>query len=65
MIVINDKTYDYIENESLEEFLLRANFDPSFVACEVNQVLVKRSDFKNFILEDKAEVEAFCIVGGG
>ncbi|MDD7306497.1 MAG: sulfur carrier protein ThiS [Peptoniphilaceae bacterium] len=65
MLVLNDKIYDYIEGESLYDFLTRANFDPDFVACEVNQSLVKRDDFKAFILEDKAKVEAFAIVGGG
>lgn len=65
MIKLNDKNYEFIKNESLHDFLIRANFDPDFVACEVNQNLVKRSDFKEFILDDKSEVEAFSIVGGG
>lgn len=65
MIRLNDKDYEFIKNESLHEFLIRANFDPDFVACEVDKKLVKRCDFKEFILDDKAKVEAFAIVGGG
>lgn len=65
MIQINDVNYEFLENESLYDFLKRANFDPDFVACEVNESLVKRRDFRSFILEDGARVEAFSIVGGG
>lgn len=65
MINLNDKSYEFIPNESLHDLLLRANFDPDFVACEINEKLVKRSDFKSYILEDNSKVEAFSIVGGG
>ncbi|MDD7463164.1 MAG: sulfur carrier protein ThiS [Anaerococcus sp.] len=65
MVYINDKAYDFIEGESLYDFLKRSSFDPDFLACEVDAKLVKRKDFKNFTLEDGARVEAFSIVGGG
>lgn len=65
MIYINDKAFDFLEDESLKKALIRADFDPDFVACEVNENLVKREEFELFILEDKANIEVFSMVGGG
>lgn len=65
MIKINSKEVDFIENENLYDLLKRNNFNPEFVAVEVNQKLVKRDNFKEHLLEDGAVVEVFSFVGGG
>lgn len=65
MIRLNSKEVSYQEGESLYDFLRRNSFDPALVAVEVDQVLVKRVDFKKFILSDKSYVEVFSFVGGG
>ena len=65
MIRVNSKNFDFLENESLYNLLERANFNPDFVAVEVNEKLVKRENFKNYFLQDKAKVEVFSFVGGG
>lgn len=65
MVLINGKEVK-IENEiSLYEFLKENKFDPLFVAVEVNQELVKRENFKNFLVKDGYKVEVFSFVGGG
>ncbi|WP_416334631.1 sulfur carrier protein ThiS [Anaerococcus sp. DFU013_CI05] len=65
MIRVNSKSFDFLENESLYDLLERANFNPDFVAVEVDEKLVKRENFKDFLLQDKAKVEVFSFVGGG
>ena len=65
MIRINSKEVDFIENENLYDLLTRNNFNPEFVAVEVNESLVKRDNFKEHFLEDGANVEVFSFVGGG
>ena len=65
MIKVNSKNFDFLENESLYDLLERANFNPDFVAVEVDEKLVKRENFKDFLLQDKAKVEVFSFVGGG
>ena len=65
MIKINSKEVDFIENENLYDLLKRNNFNPEFVAVEVNQKLVKRDNFREHLLEDDAVVEVFSFVGGG
>ena len=65
MILLNASKVEFVEGESLYDFLRRNNFDPEHVACEVNESLVRRVDFKSFIMEDQYEVEVFSFVGGG
>lgn len=65
MIKVNAKELSFVENESLYDLLERANFNPDFVAVEVNENLVKRENFKDYFLQDGAKVEVFSFVGGG
>lgn len=65
MIKVNSKIFDFLENESLYDLLKRANFNPDFAAVEVDEKLVKRENFKDYFLQDKAKVEVFSFVGGG
>lgn len=65
MLTINDKKVEFIENETLKDLLIRNNFDPDFLACEVDEKLVKKIDFDKFIVEDGSKVEVFSFVGGG
>ena len=65
MIKLNDKEVSFLEGENLREFLIRNSYDPDFLACEVDQNLVKKVDFDKFIMEDDMKVEVFSFVGGG
>lgn len=65
MIKVNARELSFVENENLYDLLERANFNPDFVAVEVDENLVKRENFKNFFLQDGAKVEVFSFVGGG
>lgn len=65
MILLNDKEVSFVKGENLRDFLLRNAYDPDFLACEVNEKLVKKVDFDEFIMEDESKVEVFSFVGGG
>lgn len=65
MVLINGKEVKIKNEISLDEFLKENKFDPHFVAVEVNQKLVKRENFKNFLVKDGYKVEVFSFVGGG
>lgn len=65
MILLNDKKIDFLAGENLRDFLIRNNFDPDFLACEVDEKLVKKADFDNFFMTDNSKVEVFSFVGGG
>lgn len=65
MILLNDKKIDFLAGENLRDFLIRNNFDPDFLACEVDEKLVKKADFEKFLMVDDSKVEVFSFVGGG
>lgn len=65
MIKLNDKEVSFIEGENLRDFLLRNNYDPDFLACEVDSKLVRKVYFEDFVVEDGSKVEVFSFVGGG
>lgn len=65
MVLINGKEVKIEKDISLYEILKENKFDPSFVAVEVNEKLVKRENFKNFLVKDGYKVEVFSFVGGG
>ena len=65
MILLNDKKVDFLAGENLRDFLIRNNFDPDFLACEVDEKLVEKADFEKFLMVDDSKVEVFSFVGGG
>ena len=65
MIKLNDKEVSFLEGENLRDFLIRNSYDSDFLACEVDEKLVKKVDFDEFIMEDESKVEVFSFVGGG
>ena len=65
MVLINGKKVKIEKDLSLYEILKENKFDPHFVAVEVNEELVKRENFKNFLVKDGYKVEVFSFVGGG
>lgn len=65
MVLINGKEVKIKKEISLYELLKENEFDPDFVAVEVNEELVKRENFKNFLVKDGYKVEVFSFVGGG
>lgn len=65
MVKLNGEDVLYKERISLYEFLISQNFNPAFVAVEVNENLVKRENFKEKIIEDEHIIEVFTFVGGG
>ena len=65
MTKVNAKELSFVENESLYDLLERANFNPDFVAVEVDEELVKRENYKDYFLQDGSKVEVFSFVGGG
>lgn len=65
MLVINGKEVAFDKEKSLYDVLVENSFDPAFVAVEVNEELVKREDFRDFLVEDEYKIEVFSFVGGG
>lgn len=65
MVRLNGLEIEIKKEEILYDFLKKENFNPDFVACEINEKLVKRENFKSFIVKDGYNIEVFSFVGGG
>ena len=65
MITVNSVKYPFEENSSLRKVLEDLNFNVELTVCEVNENLVKKIDYDNFIVTDNDEIEVFSFVGGG
>lgn len=65
VVRVNDVDVKFSREMTLYDFLKRQKFDPSYVACEVNGKLVKREEYKSFLIKDGFKIEVFSFVGGG
>lgn len=65
MIIINSKSYQLDRQDTLYAVLKDHDFDPEFVVVEVDKILVKRVDYKSFIIKDGMKIEVFSFIGGG
>lgn len=64
-IVLNQKSIS-IENESMiPDLLIKYNLNIDEVIVIINDKIVKKSEFKNFILKEGDIVELINFVGGG
>lgn len=65
MVTINGKKVFLDKEIHLHTFLLDQNFDPDLVVVEVDQILVKKKNFKDFLVKDSMIIEVFAFIGGG
>lgn len=64
-VKINGKVVKLSGPEPLVDVLIRAGYDASGVALEMNGVLVKRADMANTVVDDEDVLEVFSFTGGG
>ena len=64
-VKINGKVVKLSGPEPLEDVLIRAGYDASGVALEMNGILVKRADMANTVVDDEDVLEVFSFTGGG
>lgn len=65
MIIINSRSYQLDRQDTLYAVLKDHDFDPELVVVEVDKNLVKRVDYKSFIVKDGMKIEVFSFIGGG
>ncbi len=65
MLTLNHQKIAYQPNETVYALLKRTHFSTTFVAVEVNGRLIKRENFEQEVIPERATIEVFSIVGGG
>jgi thiamine biosynthesis protein ThiS len=62
---VNGKVQVIHESQSLLDFLLKKNYDISFIAVERNGEIVPKSTYEQVMLKDEDTLEIVNFVGGG
>ncbi len=62
---VNGQIEPLKEGQSLYEYLVERNFDPTKVAVERNGDIVSKADYKNVKLGNEDNLEIVRFVGGG
>ena len=65
MIIVNGKTVDFIDNETVSGLLKRMKYVFPNVVVKINGELVKRTGFADTIIPDKSEVSVIHMISGG
>ena len=64
-IEVNGKKLDWVKNESIKALLKRMNYSFPLIIVKVNDKLVKRTEFGNYILKDNTKVSMIHLISGG
>lgn len=65
MIIINSTKYQLESTIDLYNLLEDKGYDPKMVVVEVDKKLVKRDEYKSFMVKDGMKIEVFSFIGGG
>ncbi len=64
-IYLNGETREFLENLTIDSLISALSLEPSRVAIELNQNVVRRNDWSATVLHDEDRVEIVHFVGGG
>ncbi len=64
-VVLNGRSANVDQEMNLWEFLLSKELDLETIIVEHNEVIVKKQEWKNIILQNQDRLEVLKFVGGG
>lgn len=64
-IVLNGKNQQIHNNSSVEQLLRTLNLENKRLAVEINEQIIPRSSFGDYILNEMDKVEIVQAIGGG
>ncbi len=64
-VVLNGTVANVDQEMNLWEFLLSKELNLETIIVELNEVIVKKQEWKTIILQDKDRLEVLKFVGGG
>ena len=65
-ITINRREYNFNERElTVKEILDRMNFTFPMIVVKVNDILVKKEDYKKSVISENDKVEVIHLISGG
>ena len=64
-IVVNGKSLDWIDNETVKDLLKRVKYTFPLVVVKINNELVPRSKFNEKIVPDNSKIAVIHMISGG
>ena len=64
-IILNKDVQIIPDNISIDDLLERLNIETKYIAIEVNETIVSKSEYNKFSLKENDNVEIINAVGGG
>lgn len=65
MIIVNGKKYNEYDGVTLEEVILKLEYDKSKIAIELNGDIISRDKYQSVEMKDGDQMEVVSFVGGG
>lgn len=65
ILQINGKQLEVVDNLTAIDLIAKLNYQNQRIALEVNQVIVSKSEYSKFILNQGDKIEIIKAVGGG
>ncbi|HCA05348.1 MAG TPA: thiamine biosynthesis protein ThiS [Ruminococcaceae bacterium] len=64
MVTVNGSPVN-IDGQTVEQFIKSSDFNPLFIAVELNEDIVPKTEYSSIILKDGDVLEVVSFVGGG
>ena len=64
-LTVNNKTVDYVENETIQELLTRLKFTFPLVIVKLNGKHVSRDRYSDVIIPKEADIQVIHMISGG
>jgi len=65
MITINGKQTEFLEKQTVQDFLYSKDLEPQKVVVELNTKILSHEEWQETILKDGDSLEIISFVGGG
>ena len=64
-IEVNGRKIEWIENETVKDLLKRMRYTFPLVVVKINDKVVPRSNFPDFIIPDNSKIAVIHMISGG
>ena len=65
MIEVNNKSFDWIKNETIKDLLKRVKYTFPLVVVKINDKVIPRNDFSKTIVPDNSKISVIHMISGG
>ena len=64
-IIVNNKKYDYVEQETVQDLLTRIKFTFPLVIVKINEKHIPRESYATTIIPKQADIKVIHMISGG